>query len=207
MLWSLAGFYWKSLEHETSILEISGPQMPDFTDWPREVRPLAQGHTASKTSCADSQLHAPCFPPGPVTLLLGPLVLSPEMGGGDGREDRKQLVCVTHSCSFGCACLLLLHPVPSSRHFPSLEPAAMSASWLGGPGLRARGLSSSFIVMRWERGASFPPWERACSGGLERRHCKRGWDLGWEPRNWVNSVDLRDWEINHVFKRPFFFFF
>lgn len=60
--------------------------------------------------------------------------------------------------------------------------------------------------MRWERGASFPPWERACSGGLERRHCKRGWDLGWEPRNWVNSVDLGDWEINHVFKRLFFFF-
>ena len=63
-----------------------------------------------------------------------------------------------------------------------------------------------FIVMRWEVGASFPPWERACSGGLERRHCKGGWDLGWELQNWINSVGLRDWEINHVFKRLFFFF-
>ena len=62
-----------------------------------------------------------------------------------------------------------------------------------------------FIVMRWEVGASFPPWERACSGGLERRHCKGGWDLGWELQNWINSVGLRDWEINHVFKRLFFF--
>ena len=55
-------------------------------------------------------------------------------------------------------------------------------------------------------GASFPPWERACSGGLERRHCKGGWDLGWELRNWINSVGLGDWEINHVFKRLFYFF-
>lgn len=26
-------------------------------------------------------------------------------------------------------------------------------------------------------------------------------DLGWEQRNWINSADPGDWEINHVFKK------
>lgn len=49
-------------------------------------------------------------------------------------------------------------------------------------------------------GGSFPPCERACLGGLGRRHSKAG-KLGREPQNWIHSVDPGDWEINHVLKR------
>lgn len=59
----------------------------------------------------------------------GPWFWHQRRGRGGNREGGKQLVCVSHSCSLGCACLLLPHPISLSLHFPNPEPATSSASW------------------------------------------------------------------------------
>lgn len=46
-----------------------------------------------------------------------------------------------------------------------------------------------------EGGPSHPRRGRARVGWRE------GGEIEWEPRDWINSVDPGDWEINHVLKR------
>ena len=155
----------------------------------------------SKTSCADSQSHAPCFPPGPVTLLCRTLGSVTRERGVEtaGRAGSSWFVSLTAAhlaapafCSFAPSLLLTIFPALSQQ--PCLPPG-----W--GARVCEPGGHSSVHCNEAEGGPSRPGRGLARVGW--REGTPKGGNLGWEPWNWINSADPGDWEINHVLKRLF----
>lgn len=60
-----------------------------------------------------------------------------------------------------------------------------------------------FIVRRprWGWGVVVPTLGEGFLGWAGDKALQSGESLGWEQRNWINSADPGDWEINHVFKK------